>query len=376
MMADPFDFSQIDASDPFAGTARQGSIMGLFRPTIEARAAGSTAAFAQRVLEKLGQGQFNFEAVLLQELQTPEGAAALSQPGFLEAMEQLSQAIQKPAGDFGTVGNSVFNKQTGEIGDQAPSEPTAAERLTDAIIAAKADPEKQKLLISQLPRQPNGRLNVTDYIKVIAGGATVDAKQSPLGVQMNQQQAAAALALGRATGDRAPNTIDLVLRGLGQKTNTSLDSIPPPVAQGAAIIQEQLSSAKSQNTLDVLIQSNPALKGKIPQRPSVEDLFKRFREGGGEAAAQGTGAPLTPPIAGGTGGQAVGPTLQIDPAAAQQFEALPVENFAELSPESLEAIVIAVDNGQINLSEEQLRALFAALQALSGGTGGADGRAQ
>lgn len=328
-------------------------------------AAGTLASFRQSILEKMQQG-LRPEAALAQTLADPTQQQVLSQPNFPKNNQEFMQLFQAPPEEFGTVGagSSVFSKTTGKLKAQAPSEPTAAERLTDAILATD-DPEKKKLLVSQLPRDPAGRLSVTDYVKVIASGATVDTKQSPLGVTMTQDQAASALALGRATGARAPSDNDLILRGLGQKTGTVLDSIDPVIAEGAAIIKEQLRTSESQNILDSFLAATPGAAGLIPEKPGVEALFKRFREG---KEAPGPQVPLAPPVVGGVGGQAAGPQITLE-----QLQALPVENFAELSPETLASIVQGLESGQLSLSEEQKRALLEALQALSGG---ADGGAQ
>lgn len=365
-MADPFE-------SLFSGTAPEGTfrntILGF--PSVAERAGGALGAFRISVLEKL-QGGLNMGAAIAQTLADPTHQQVLSLPDFPKNAQEFVKLLSPPTGSFGTIspGASAINLETGELGAQAPSkppEPTAAEKLTQAILAAES-PEEKALLTAQLPRDPSGRLSVTDFITVLAGGAEVPENLRPLALKgMTQQQATAAKTIGESP--RAPNMIDLITRGLGLKTGTPLDTMDPKTARGAAIIQERLRQTESGGILDAILAANPATAGMVQKKASVEELFERFDAGGlaaPGAQAPKAGGPTEVPIAGGAGGQAAGPALQLTPEQLTSFAALPVENFAELSPESLVDITLALQTGQLQLTPEQRTALLAALKAQQG----------
>ena len=357
------------------------------------RTAGArTSSFAQRILEKVGgPNPRPFETVFLEELRTPEGQDALSQPGFLEDMKELMKLLQEPQGEFGTVapGASTFDKATGELGAQAPGkrpEPTAAEKIVDAILASK-DPEERALLMRSLPGT-DGRLSVTDYLRLAAGGIATDLKLLPKGISKpaTQEQAEIALTLGTAKGPRAPNENDLLLAIMGVEVPGSpLNNLPREGLRGAALIKEQLRRAESKpGPLDAILAASPEAKaaGLTPeQKGGLSDLFEKMDKA--EAAERGEqgiepGKAEVPifgagPKVGGTGGQAPGPGAggqQLTPEQLKSVEKMPVENFAELSRETIDQIIKAVTSGTIKLSDEQRTALLAASKANQGGGGG------
>ena len=362
-MADPFE-SLLSGTAP-EGTFRN-TILGF--PSPAERAGGALGAFRTSVLEKL-QGGLNMSAAIAQTLADPTQQQVLSLPDFPKNAQEFIDLLTPSTGSFGTIapGASSINLETGELGAQAPSkptEPTAAEKLTQAILSAKT-PEEKALLTAQLPRDPSGRLSVTDFITVMAGGAEVAEALRPLALKgMTQEQAVAAKTIGESP--RAPSNIDLISRGLGLTTGTSLDAMEPGTARGAAIIQERLRQTESEGVLDAILAANPATAGMVQKKESVEELFERFDAGG--PAAPGAQAPKAAgrtevPIAGGAGGQATGPMIQLTPEQLTSFAALPPENFAELSPESLVDITLALQTGQLQLTPEQRTALLAALKA-------------
>lgn len=328
-------------------------------------AGGALASFRTSVLEKL-QGGLNMSAAIAQTLADPTQQQVLSLPDFPKNAQEFIGLLTPPTGSFGTVapGASALNLKTGEIGAQAPTEPTAAEKLTQAILTAET-PEEKAILTTQLPRDPSGRLSVTDFITVLAGGAEVPEALRPLALKgMTQQQAVAAKTIGESP--RAPSNIDLISRGLGLTTGTNLDAMEPATARGAAIIQQNLRQTESEGFLDAILAANPATAGMVRKKESVEELFERF-DAGGLAAREGqapkAAKPAEVPLAGGAGGQAPGPVIQLTPEQITSFAALPAENFAELSAESLVDITLALQTGQLQLTPEQRTALLAALKA-------------
>ncbi len=388
-MADPFDFSQIDLSNPLGGTAPQGSIRSLFgSPTIASQAAGSTAAFAQRVLARMQERREPFENIILQELATPEGQAAASQPGFFDAMEALKDAIRKPQDEFMTVpaGSSVASKTTGKIGAQAPSAPTATEKLVQAIIALPEGSEERKLLMRGLAGT-DGRPSVKDYLTLVAAGATLDPEFRPKGVTTPLTQAAAerALTLGSASGPRAPNGVDMFAAAMGiDVPGSPLNGVDKMEAQSMMLLREELAkqSGQSDPFLQMLLGAGQsqgaggagalgALGGALGGDDSggLAALFEKINKGE-RAQAPGVQAPAgevpifgAGPKVGGEGGQAPGPRAggaELRPDQLKAIEAMKPENFAELSAETLKQIVLAVIAKTLTLSEEQKAALIAA----------------
>lgn len=199
------------------------------------------------------------------------------------------------------------------------------------------------------------------------------------------EEATIALTLGTATGPRAPNMNDMLLAAMGIETPGSpLNTLPKEALRGALLIAEQLrrAEAKPGPMAAILAQSPEAKAAGLSEDKGggLTDLFKKLDEA--EAAARGeqviepgaTGVPIMGegPKVGGTGGQAPGPggAQQLTPEQLKSIEAMPVENFAELSRETLKQITQAVVAGTIKLSDEQRQALFEANQANQGGAGG------
>ncbi len=378
-MADPFDFSSIDLSNPLGGTAQRGSIMNLFgSPTIASQASGSAAAFSQRVLERMQERREPFENIILDELATPEGQAAMSQPGFFEAMENLKAAIKKPQDKFSAIAPnaSVLNETKGTVGAQAPGAPSAAEKLVQAILAAPEGGEERKLLMRGLAGT-DGRLSVKDYLTLVAAGTTPDPNMLPRAVTTPLTQAGAtrALTLGSASGPRAPNGVDMFAAALGVDVPGSpLNGVDKMEAQSMMLLREELAKqgGASNPVLEILAamgQGGAAgALGGAQESGGLAELFEKINSGG-QAQAPGAGAGAQVPIfgagpkAGGQGGQAPGPRAggsELRPDQIKAIEAMTPENFAELSPETLKQIVDAVIAKTLTLSEEQKKALIAA----------------
>ncbi len=359
---------------------------------VEARgvaAGGALGRFRTSVLEKL-QGGLNMSAAISQTLADPTQQEVLSLPDFPTNAQEFIDLLTPPTSEFGTVapGASTFDKGTGAIGAQAPGkppEPTASQKIVDAILASK-NPEEQKLLTQAL-LGTDGRPTVTDYLRLVAGGISVDPKLLPKGVTKpaTQQEAEIALTLGTASGPRAPNMNDMLLRAMGvDSPGSPLNDLPKDAVRGGLLIAEQLRRAESKpGPLDALLAQSPEARAAGlggAQGGGLAELFEKLDavEGGQPSAPSAPGSAEVPisgaaPQVGGTGGQAPGPQTggaALTPEQLKTVETMPVENFAELSRETLEQITRAVVAGTIKLSDEQRAALFAANQANQGGAGG------
>ncbi|KKL63861.1 hypothetical protein LCGC14_2170880 [marine sediment metagenome] len=384
-MADPFE-------SLFSGTAREGtfrnSILGF--PTVEERAGGALGAFRTSVIEKL-QGGLNMSAAISQTLADPTHQQVLSLPDFPKNAQEFIKLLTPPTEEHGTIAPSAstFNKATGELGAQAPGkppEPTAAQKIVDAILAS-SNPEERALLTQSL-LGTDGRLSVTDYLRLAAGGITTDPELLPKAITKpaTQEEAEIALTLGTAKGPRAPNENDLLLAIMGVEVPGSpLNDLPREGLRGAALIKEQLRRAESKpGPLDAILAASPEAKaaGLLPEeKGGLSDLFEKMdkaeaAERGGQVIEPGKAeVPIfgTGPKVGGTGGQAPGPAVagqQLTPEQLKSVEKMPVENFAELSRETIDQIIKAVTSGTIKLSDEQRTALLAASKATQGGAGG------
>ena len=413
----PSPFDQLVGDDAFGGPGRpsarptitrtpprsrerrttiEGGFGSLFFPSAAQAQGEQRGAFQEEFLAQIKAGIPPVQAIVDAALRVP---GVLEDPNFPKSAQEIAKLFTQPAGEFGTVspGASTFNKGTGVIGAQAPGkppEPTAAQKIVDAILVSK-NPEERALLLRSLPGT-DGRLNVTDYLKLAAGGIPVDPKLLPKGITRpaTPEEAEIALTLGTATGPRAPNTTDMLLRAMGiDAPGSPLNQLPKEAVRGGLLIAEQLRRAEAKpGPLDAILAASPEAKaaGLTPESGGgLADLFEKLDKAEAAESAAGQLDPGAPargqvpifgdaPQVGGTGGQAPGPggSAALTPEQLKSVEKMPVENFAELSRETIDQIIRAVTSGKIKLSDEQRAALLAASQASQASQGGAGGGAQ
>lgn len=336
-------------------------------------------AFRRAVLEQMQSGT-DLKASALRALDDPEIAKVLAQDDFPKSAQEFMDLITPAADEFGTIaaGASVLNKTQGTLGAQAPSAPSAAEKLVDAILAAPEGSEERKLLERGLAGT-DGRLGVKDYLTLVSAGAKPDPELIPkaVTVPVDPKRAAEILALGSASGPRAPNGVDMFMAALGIKVPGSpLNTLSREEGQQMMLIREEL--AKQGGAPDLASQVIAAMGGGgAPGALSGDtggglgELFEKFNkatpgEGVKAPGIEGTQGQVPilgdAPQVGGTQGQAPGPRVEsaLRPDQIKAIEAMAPESFAELSPETLKQIVDAVIAKTLKLSEEQKAALIAA----------------
>lgn len=352
-------------------------------------------AFRKAVLDQMQRGT-DLSAAVNSVLSDPAIQPVLAQPDFPKNAQEFIELLTPEPDEYVGLAPSAsaMNKRTGELGVQAPGkppEPTAAEKLVDAILTAET-PEERKLLERHLPVGTDGRLSVTDALRLAAGGIPFDPKLLPKAISEMPTQAGAtiALTLGQG-GPRAPNTTDMLLAAMGIPVPGSpLNDLPKADIRNGLLAAEQLRRAEAKpGPLDAILAASPEARaaGLVgEQGGGLAELFEKMDKA--EAAQRGekviepsTGeVPVfgAAPQAGGTGGQAPGPAVggALTPEQSKAIEAMPPENFAELSPETLDQITRAVLAKTLTLSNEQRQALLAANQANQANQGGSGGGTQ
>ncbi len=352
-------------------------------------ARGALGRFRQAVLDKQSNG-LDLGAALERTLADPTHQEVLTQPDFPKSAQEFIDLLTPAQDEFMTVapGASVASKTTGKLGAQAPGAPTAAEKLVEAILAAPEGSEERKLLERGLAGT-GGVLGVKDYLTLVAAGAKPHPDLIPKAITtpVTPERAANILALGTASGPRAPNGIDMFAAALGiDVPGSPLNGTPIEDAQSMMLIKEEL--AKQKGSTEPLLQilaamgggggAADALGGLGESDGGLTELFEKFNKG---SSAQAPGVEARPgevpifgagPQVGGQGGQAPGPrgATELRPDQIKAIEAMPVEDFAQLSAETLKQITEAVlaKPPTITLSDEQKRALIAANGARLGRT--------
>jgi len=365
--------------------ASPGSFFDLFLTSTSEAAGQQMGSFRKTFLELLQSGVPLINAIKQAALDTP---GVLEDPNFPQSAQSILDLLTPSKETFKTAapGAAIFAESTGKVSSTVPA-PSATEKLVEAILAAKT-PEEQKLLERGLAGT-DGRLTVTDYLKLVAGGVTPDPNLLPRAITTpaTQEQATIALTLGQATGPRAPNTTDMLLAAMGiEVPGSPLNNLDKKAVRDGLLVAEQLRRAEAKpGPLDAILSASPEARAAGlggAQKGGLAELFKKLDEAEGvKTPAPGPGeVPIFGAAAavGGTAGQAPGPAIAgaLSPEQIKTVEKMPPENFAELSPETLAQITRAVIAKTLTLSDEQRTALFKANQANQANQGGAGGRAQ
>jgi hypothetical protein len=134
---------------------------------------------------------------------------------------------------------------------------------------------------------------------------------------------------------------DMILRGLGQKTGTNLDSIDPLTAEAAVRIRSELN-AKT-NPMIEMLKTFGSGKGKgTPgggdEGADIEELFRRGRENRSQAGKREPGQ----------GPQVPGPEAEATEVPGQP------KSLEQMSRDELSELVGKAGKGTIVLTQEQL----------------------
>ena len=299
----------------------------------------ATAAFQREYLSRIERG-IDPRTAGFQALNTPAGQnfIATAPDAVAKNVSELTKLFTPPERSLMNVpaGNRLADPGTGQVMLEAefkPGEPTAAEKLTDAILEAErvGNTREAELLTQQLPRGPDGRLDVMDYLKVLGAGVAVPDANRPQGLEeMNQKQAQIAITLGQTDNPRAPNMNAMILHALGQP-QPGLEGVDPKVSEAAVIIRSEMN-AKLDPVTAILRMADKDKPGG--EAVDLKALFRRANE------AQ-EGKPTKP-----------GPGPQV-PASVEATQ-VPGQDkpLEQMTREELRAIINDNKTGKIKLTPE------------------------
>jgi hypothetical protein len=195
-----------------------GAIQSLFGRTISQQGRAdvletneAVAAFQKEYFSRIERG-IDPKTAGFQALGTPAGQnfIATAPDAVAKNLSALTKLFAPKPLMKVSAGERVFDPEKRDVVLEPqfrPPEDTAAEKLTDAILAAEAagNEREAELLIQQLPRGANNRLDVMPYLKVLGAGAIIPKEFRPAGLEeLSQDQARIAVTLGQSDDPRAP----------------------------------------------------------------------------------------------------------------------------------------------------------------------------
>lgn len=300
--------------------------------------------------------------MMQQLLQSPEFVEAfITDPSIGEFATEVIQKLQAPLPERASPGTMAVDPVTqrpieGTQVPEAPArqEPTAAEKLTDAIIAAQeaGDQRRVDLLKRHLPRVNEGKETPAGQaLKMRAAG--VDKTGNTFVDGITADQARQSIEFSRSESAETIAINDLAVRATGNKTGkANVDKLTPEAAEAALRGRAEVMAPED---FMARLFGNFAAQGGEEAVPGLggpasgQSVFQQFREG------TTGGAPQVP--------EPPGPGETPSPTPTATGNITP-ERVRRMKAEELRSLGERIEAGTVSVSPEVLRAIVERLDAL------------